>query len=166
MKPIEDIVADKIYELVNYMLAKKIKPDIKLETVGALSKEDIRKLKDELGIQGVILDIDETVRKDMNKIPKCNEEWIDMLKDELKVIVVSNGIDKGIENFFILKGIDYIGFAHKPLKKNFIKACEMLGIAPEKILVIGDSLFSDIYGGKRNNMKTALVKKVDDEEQR
>ena len=54
MKPIEDIVADKIYELVNYMLAKKIKPDIKLETVGALSKEDIRKLKDELGIQGVI----------------------------------------------------------------------------------------------------------------
>ncbi len=166
MKPIEDIVADKIYELVNYMLAKKIKPDIKLETVGALSKEDIRKLKDELGIQGVILDIDETVRKDMNKIPKCNEEWIDMLKDELKVIVVSNGIDKGIENFFRLKGIDYIGFAHKPLKKNFIKACEMLGIAPEKTLVIGDSLFSDIYGGKRNNMKTALVKKVDDEEQR
>lgn len=166
MKPIEDIVADKIYELVNYMLAKKIKPDIKLETVGALSKEDIRKLKDELGIQGVILDIDETVRKDMNKIPKCNEEWIDMLKDELKVIVVSNGIDKGIENFFRLKGIDYIGFAHKPLKKNFIKACEMLGIAPEKTLVIGDSLFSDIYGGKRNNMKTALVKKVDDKEQR
>lgn len=166
MKPIEDIVADKIYELVNYMLAKKINPDIKLETVGALSKEDIRKLKDELGIQGVILDIDETVRKDMNKIPKCNEEWIDMLKDELKVIVVSNGIDKGIENFFRLKGIDYIGFAHKPLKKNFIKACEMLGIAPEKTLVIGDSLFSDIYGGKRNNMKTALVKKVDDEEQR
>lgn len=166
MKPIEDIVADKIYELVNYMLAKKIKPDIKLETVGALSKEDIRKLKDELGIQGVILDIDETVRKDMNKIPKCNEEWIDMLKDELKVIVVSNGIDKGIENFFRLKGIDYIGFAHKPLKKNFIRACEMLGIAPEKTLVIGDSLFSDIYGGKRNNMKTALVKKVDDEAQR
>lgn len=166
MKPIEDIVADKIYELVNYMLAKKIKPDIKLETVGALSKEDIRKLKDELRIQGVILDIDETVRKDMNKIPKCNEEWIDMLKDELKVIVVSNGIDKGIENFFRLKGIDYIGFAHKPLKKNFIKACEMLGIAPEKTLVIGDSLFSDIYGGKRNNMKTALVKKVNDEEQR
>ena len=166
MKPIEDIVADKIYELVNYMLAKKIKPDIKLETVGALSKEDIRKLKDELGIQGVILDIDETVRKNMNKIPKCNEEWIDMLKEELKVIVVSNGIDKGIENFFRLKGIDYIGFAHKPLKKNFIKACEMLGIAPEKTLVIGDSLFSDIYGGKRNNMKTALVKKVDDEEQR
>lgn len=166
MKPIEDIVADKIYEFVNYMLAKKIKPDIKLETVGALSKEDIRKLKDELGIQGVILDIDETVRKDMNKIPKCNEEWIDMLKDELKVIVVSNGIDIGIENFFRLKGIDYIGFAHKPLKKNFIKACEMLGIAPEKTLVIGDSLFSDIYGGKRNNMKTALVKKVDDEAQR
>ena len=120
MKPIEDILADKIYELVNYVLAKKIKPDMKLETVGSLTKDDIRKLKEELGVQGVILDIDETVRKDMKSIPKCNQEWIEMLKSQLKVIVVSNGVDKGIENFFKLQGIDYIGFAHKPMKKNFI----------------------------------------------
>lgn len=166
MKPIEDILADKIYELVNYVLAKKIKPDMKLETVGSLTKEDIRKLKEELGVQGVILDIDETVRKDMKMIPKCNEEWLDMLKQELKVIVVSNGIDGKVEDFLKTKGIDYIGFAHKPMKRNFIRACEKIGIAPEKTLVIGDSLWSDIFGGKRNNMKTALVKRVEDDNQR
>ena len=43
------------------------------------------------------------------------------------------------------------------MKRNFIRACEKLGIAPEKTLVIGDSLWSDIFGGKRNNMKTALI---------
>ena len=162
MKSLDELMADKIYELVNYMLAKKIKPDMKLERVTSLTREDVRKIKENLGIEGVILDIDETVRKDMKAIPKCNQEWIEMLKNELKVIVVSNGIDKGIEDFFKLQGIDYIGFAHKPMKKNFIKACEKMAMHPEKVLVIGDSLFSDIWGGKRNNMKTALVKNVDE----
>lgn len=166
MKPIEDMLADKIYELVNYVLSKKFIPDIKLDTVGMLKREDIVSLKQKLGIEGVILDIDDTLRSGMNKIPKCNEQWLDMLKEELKVIVVSNGIDGNVEKFLEAKGIDYIGFAHKPMKKNFIKACDRLGIIPEKTLVIGDSVWCDIFGGQRNNMKTALVKKVEDDEVR
>lgn len=166
MKPIEDMLADKIYELVNYVLSKKFIPDIKLDTVGMLKREDIVSLKQKLGIEGVILDIDDTLRSGMNKIPKCNEQWLDMLKEELKVIVVSNGIDGNVEKFLEAKGIDYIGFAHKPMKKNFIKACDRLGITPEKTLVIGDSVWCDIFGGQRNNMKTALVKKVEDDESR
>ena len=58
MKPIEDMLADKIYELVNYVLSKKFIPDIKLETVGTLTRDDVRSLKKQLGIEGVILDID------------------------------------------------------------------------------------------------------------
>lgn len=166
MKPIEDMLADKIYELVNYVLSKKFIPDIKLETVSTLTRDDIISLKKRLGIEGVILDIDDTLRSGMNKIPKCNEQWLDMLKEELKVIVVSNGVDGDVEKFLEAKGIDYIGFAHKPMKKNFIKACDRLGITPEKTLVIGDSVWCDIFGGQRNNMKTALVKKVEDDEAR
>ena len=30
MKSLDELMADKIYELVNYMLAKRIKPDISL----------------------------------------------------------------------------------------------------------------------------------------
>ena len=39
-----------------------------------------------------------------------------------------------------------------------------MNIQPNKVLVIGDSLFDDVLGGKRNNMKTVLVKDVEDEE--
>lgn len=163
MKSLDELMADKIYELVNYLLAKKIKPDISLDKVTSLTEADIEKLKSQLGIEGIILDIDETVRKDMKSIPKCNQEWIEMLKSKLKVIVVSNGVDRGVEDFFKLQGIDYIGFAHKPMKRNFIKACDKMEISPEKVLVIGDSLWCDIFGGQRNKMKTALVKKVEDE---
>lgn len=164
MKKIEDLIADKICELAAYILSKRIHPDIKIDKVTDLSREEIRYVKQRYNLEGVILDIDDTLRKDMKKIPKCNEEWLNMIKQELKVIVVSNGNDKKIEEFFREKDIDYIGFAHKPLKRNFIKACERLKIQPENVLVVGDSLFDDIYGGKRNKMKTALVKEVDEEE--
>ncbi len=163
MKNLEDIIVDKIADLINYMLSKVIKPDITLENVRQIDEKMISELKRQYGIEGVILDVDETIRKDLNKIPKCNKEWIEDLRGELKVIIVSNGRDKDIEQFFKGKGIDYIGFAHKPLKKNFVKACEKMGLEPSKVIVVGDSIISDIHGGKRNNMKTALVTSVEEE---
>ena len=162
MKSLEDLIADKLYAIINYILYKIIKPDIQINKVTELDEEMIAKLKDEHGIEGVILDVDETIRKNMQSIPKVNQEWIKKLKGQLKVIIVSNGRDNNIKQFFEGIGIDYIGFAHKPLKKNFIKACERMNVEPHKVLVIGDRLFDDIHGGKKNNMKTALVKGVEE----
>lgn len=161
MKNIEDLIVDKIYEFVNCALAKFIKPDIKINKVTELNEEAFDKIKEQYGIEAVILDVDETIRKNMRKIPQCNQEWIEQLKEKFKVIVVSNGVDRKIEQFFTQREIDYIGFARKPLKTNFLKACQKLGVEPSKVLVIGDSLFADIHGGKRNNMRTVLVKKVE-----
>ena len=166
MKKLEDLIAEKLYEIINTVLSKIIIPDIKLQDVTQLDAEMIAKLKQKYGIEGIILDVDETIRKNMAKIPKCNKEWIDTLKEQLKIIIVSNGMDRSIEAYFKEQGIDYIGFAYKPLKRNFIKACEKMSIQPEKVLVVGNDLFDDIYGGKRNNMKTALIKEVKDEEER
>ena len=39
-----------------------------------------------------------------------------------------------------------------------------MNLEPNKVLVVGDSLLNDIYGGKKNKMKTVLVKEVEDEE--
>ena len=49
MKSLDELMADKIYELVNYLLAKRIKPDISLDKVTSLTEADVRKLKDQLG---------------------------------------------------------------------------------------------------------------------
>ena len=163
MKDLDKMVADKILDLVNYVLAKVINPDITVENVNQLTSEEIDKLKQKYGIEGIILDVDETLRKEMKDIPKCNKEWIESLKGKLKIIILSNGRDSGIKQYFEDNEIDYIGFANKPLKKSFIKACEKLELTPDKVMVIGDSLFGDIYGGKRNNMKTVLVKDVEEE---
>ena len=161
MKTIDELVADKLMDLVQYALSKFIKPDITLEKVNQLDATVIDKLKERYGIEGIILDVDETLRKEMKDIPKCNKEWIESLKGKLKVIILSNGKDQQIEQYFRENGIDYIGFAHKPLKKNFLKACEKMDVSPDKVLVVGNDLLTDIYGGRRNNMKTVLIKNVE-----
>lgn len=163
MRKIEEIIGDKIIDLSHYLLAKVIKPDITIDKVNDLTVEKIERPKQEYGIEAIILDVDRTIRKEMKMIPKCNQDWVDNIRGKIKIIVLSNGIDKNIEKYFQEKGIDYIGFALKPLRKNFIKACERMNVNPEKVLVIGDSLFDDIHGGKKNKMKTALVKKVEEE---
>lgn len=164
MKTLEDLVAEKLCDLVHYALSKIIKPDMTLNKVNELDIQAIEKMKQQYGIEAIILDVDDTLRKEMKDIPKCNKEWIEGLKGKIKIMIVSNGVDRDIEKYFKENGIDYIGFACKPLKKNFIKACEKMNVNPESVLMVGNSLFDDIYGGKRNNMKTALVKEVEDEE--
>lgn len=164
MKTLEDLVAEKLCDLVHYALSKIIKPDMTLNKVNELDVQAIEKMKQQYGIEAIILDVDDTLRKEMKDIPKCNKEWIEGLKGKIKIMIVSNGVDRDIEKYFKENGIDYIGFACKPLKKNFLKACEKMNVKPESVLMVGDSLFDDIYGGKRNNMKTALVKEVEDNE--
>lgn len=164
MKTLEDLVAEKLCDLVHYALSKIIKPDMTLNKVNELDIQAIEKMKQQYGIEAIILDVDDTLRKEMKDIPKCNKEWIEGLKGKIKIMIVSNGVDRDIEKYFKENGIDYIGFACKPLKKNFIKACKKMNVNPESVLMVGDSLFDDIYGGKRNNMKTALVKEVEDNE--
>lgn len=164
MKTLEDLVAEKLCDLVHYALSKIIKPDMTLNKVNELDIQAIEKMKQQYGIEAIILDVDDTLRREMKDIPKCNKEWIEGLKGKIKIMIVSNGVDRDIEKYFKENGIDYIGFACKPLKKNFIKACEKMNVNPESVLMVGNSLFDDIYGGKRNNMKTALVKEVEDEE--
>ena len=43
------------------------------------------------------------------------------------------------------------------MKRYFIKACNELNLNPNEVLVIGDDIFSDIYGGNRCNMTTVKV---------
>ena len=150
-------LGDIIFEGVNRFLCRLIHADKEVESVTELTSSEIDKLIDYYGIKGVILDVDETLRFNMKQVPTENDKWLDMLKDKLKVVVLSNGVDKNIETYLKEKGIIYISFALKPLKKNFIKARELLSLPSSAIAVIGDDILSDIYGGKRNNMVTIKI---------
>ena len=123
-------------------------------------KKLVKQLKQEYGIGGLIIDVDETLRKDILQIPDCNKEWIKYMKQEFRVIILSNGMDKDVKGFANESGIEYIGFCHKPRKKYFLEAANKMGLYPENILVIGDDIVSDIYGGNKSGMFTAIVEDV------
>ena len=146
-----------MFDGINYILCKVIHANKEVDNIMELTPEEIDKLIDYYGIKGVILDIDETIRFDMNEISEETNLWLDMILSKLKVIVVSNGYDKKIQEQLDNKGIIYINLAFKPLKRGFIKACELLELNPSEVMVIGDDIFSDIYGGKRNKMVTVKV---------
>ena len=120
----------------------------------------VKKLKREYGIGGIILDVDDTIRKNMMDIPDCNKNWVEFMKKEFKVIILTNGKDKRVSDYAKQIGIGCIQLAKKPLKKGFYTACDLMGLEPQNVLVIGNDIICDIFGGNRAGMFTAIIKDI------
>ena len=86
------------------------------------------------------LDVDDTLRTDMQSIPEVNQQWLESIRGKVKIIILSNGIDRKIEEYFSQKGIDYICFAHKPFKKNNMKTTLVKSVEDERIWPISSKL--------------------------
>lgn len=163
-KSIIEEIEDKIYSTVHNQLIKLIMPNFVINEVKDIDLQFVKKLKSEYGIGGIVLDVDDTIRKGMSNIPNCNKNWINFMKKEFKLIVLSNGYDGKLKNFFAENNIPYIAFAKKPHNKGFLDACDMMGLYPENVLVIGNDIICDIYGGSKCGMITAIVDSVEKEQ--
>ena len=155
-----DLLGDALYNLVDHELKKHIHPTIKLDKVTDLDLKLVKRLKSKYGIGGIILDVDETIRKDLKEIPQINQQWVEFMKQEFKVIILSNGYSKDIQEFTKRTGIEYMSRAHKPKQEYFLAATDKIGLEPENVLVIGDDIICDIYGGNKCGMITAIVNEV------
>ncbi|MBR3897872.1 MAG: HAD hydrolase-like protein [Bacilli bacterium] len=144
---------DKVFEKI---IKKAVKPDMEVRCVTDLNESELDHLI-EKGIDGVIIDVDETLRFNSGDIPLENDMWLDMLVSKMDVIALSDGYDKKIKDNLKEKGIDYLGFGLKPFRLNFLRACFKLKKSPMKVAVIGDDLWADIHGGNKNNMMTIKV---------
>jgi len=120
------------------------------------------------GIRGLILDIDNTLVP--NHVADADENavrWIESMKTSgLKLCIVSNGARKRVVRFNERLMLYAIHRAMKPARKSFLKAAGLLGLQNRQIAVVGDQIFTDIYGGNRAGMFTILVKPIDTREGR
>ncbi len=160
MKSIDELVAEKLIDLVHLLLAKLIKPDFTFRSVTDIDETMVDEIKRKYGIEGIIIDVDDTLRKGFNDIPKSHKEWIESLKGKLKITILSNGMDQVIEDYFKEQGIDYIGFGMKPRKKNFIKACQRMKVKPEQVMVVGDELFQDVWRRQKKQNENRINKMI------
>jgi len=91
--------------------------------------------------------------------------WIAELKGKgFKVCILSNAAEKRVLRFNKNLDVTAIHRAYKPAGKAFLKAAKEMCLEPESIAVVGDQIFTDIYGGNKANMFTILVKPIDKKE--
>ncbi len=137
-------------------------PDIFAETVYDI---DLDALKND-GIRGFVFDIDNTLVTYADPIATEKViEWLERLRDMgFKLYIVSNNDKERVRIFSESVNLPHYGKALKPLKKYLKKACRNMGIAPSETALVGDQLFTDIWGGNLMNMKTILVKPISEVE--
>ena len=113
------------------------------------------------GIETVLLDLDNTlVAWQKSDVPDEVREWIQQLKAaDLKLCLVSNTRHgKRLVALSEELGIPYVRRAWKPRKKGFLNAMKELGAEPSKTIMIGDQMFTDVFGGNRLGIYTIMVR--------
>ncbi|MFF2754240.1 YqeG family HAD IIIA-type phosphatase [Psychrobacillus sp. NPDC058041] len=113
----------------------------------------------EKGIKGIITDLDNTLvewdRPDAT--PKLIEWFASMKAAGIQIIIVSNNKEMRVQSFADPLGIPFIYKARKPLGKAFRHALKLMSVKKDEVVVIGDQLLTDVFGGNRQKLHTILV---------
>ena len=135
---------------------EKFRPKYLFSCVETISLDWLREKKYEY----IFLDVDNTITGWNEEIVSSSVgEWLELLlKNEFKIILISNSGNRRLSKIATRFGIKYISWAAKPSVRPFKKALQLLGCGDKnKVLVIGDQLFTDIWGGNKMGLNTALV---------
>ncbi len=111
------------------------------------------------GIRGIILDLDSTlVAPRSGTLTAEAEAWLEKARGRFKLAVVSNNKNEPyIMQVKSLLNMPVLGRARKPSTKMFKQVLRDLQLPAHECLVVGDRPLTDVWGGQRAQMKTALV---------
>lgn len=114
------------------------------------------------GISGLILDIDNTLVKPGARAP--NGRAADLLRalqdDGFSICLLSNSSRRRAAGFASGLGVYCVTGAGKPAKAGFLKAIRLLGLEPGNICVVGDQIFTDVWGAKRLGLMVIYTKPI------
>jgi len=89
-------------------------------------------------------------------------DWIEKVKSSgFKACIVSNASKKRVVKFNERLKLYAIHRASKPGTAAFRRALKLMKLKEEEIAVVGDQIFTDIYGGNRLGAFTILVDPID-----
>ncbi|MDY0405508.1 YqeG family HAD IIIA-type phosphatase [Virgibacillus sp. 179-BFC.A HS] len=113
----------------------------------------------EKGIKGIITDLDNTlVAWNQPEATPEITEWFNQMKEHhIKVTIVSNNNQERVQFFCEPLSAPFIFRARKPLRRAFRKATKKMGLKNDEVVVIGDQLMTDIFGGNVAGLYTILV---------
>lgn len=123
-----------------------------------------QKLK-ELGIKGLILDLDNTLTTHDNPVPADGIlEWLDcMKKNNIRLMIVSNNHPPRVKPFADMLGLDFVSDGRKPLTKGFREASQKMNLPKNQLAAVGDQIYTDVLGANLYGIKMLYVQPIEHE---
>lgn len=120
------------------------------------------------GIKALLVDIDNTLVPWDAALPTQEViEWVEEMKNAgIGICLISNNHEDRVKTFNEPLGLPVLFDAGKPGKACYEKGCAILGVSKEQTAVLGDQLFTDIWGGNRQGMLSLLVNPVAERDMR
>jgi HAD superfamily phosphatase (TIGR01668 family) len=138
-------------------MLESLYPDKYLKSVDEIDFEEYYKQ----GIRGIVSDIDNTL------VPHgapADEHIINVFEKihqlGIETCLISNNKEPRVKPFADAVNSKYIFDAHKPSKKNYIKAMEIMGTNEETTLFLGDQIFTDVWGQTELVLNQLWLKKL------
>ena len=135
-------------------------PEYRFDTFDLASAEFLS----EIGVKGIILDIDNTLEPYENESPGAHVvAWLDSLKAAgIKAAIVSNNGKGRVELFNKDISLPAYYKAKKPFKKNLYRAMEAMNTSPEETILMGDQVFTDVWAAHNAKIRAILVPPIKD----
>jgi len=127
--------------------------------VDSICNIDLNKLIKTKKIKGIIVDLDNTlIAWGQKEVSQKNIDWVNEAKKlGLKICIVSNTNSKRVAEFAKIFDVPYHSKYFKPFSVAFNNGLKILDTKKSETVVIGDQIFTDIWGGNRLKLLTILV---------
>jgi putative phosphatase len=111
------------------------------------------------GITGVLADLDGTLVGDhQDDVAGSVAAWVDGLRVAgIDVCIVSNSGPARVAPLAALLDVPYVAHAAKPLRRGIDAGLRVLARPANDVALVGDQLFTDVWGGRRSRLLTILV---------
>lgn len=115
----------------------------------------------EEGYRGLVFDIDNTLVPHGAPADERAVKLFQRLREiGFSTCLISNNQEPRVKPFAEKVESRFVCNAHKPSRKNYRRAMEIMGTDLANTIFVGDQLFTDVYGAKRTGMRNILVKPI------
>jgi len=114
------------------------------------------------GFEGMLIDVDNTLLAHGTlEVEPARLEWLRRAIERFSVCLLSNSVSgtrvRRLRELLGVPGISVWNWNRKPFAGGFRRALALTGTAPERTVMVGDQLLSDMLGGNRAGLHTILV---------
>ena len=118
------------------------------------------------GIETALLDFDNTLGPDHATVPEeYSYECVKMIEEKgIKCCLVSNAKSGRSARIAEMLNIPVVTYANKPGTSGIFRAIELMKTTPDKSVMVGDQVFTDVIAGNRAGVRTFMVEKLHKQE--